>query len=138
MDSEAKIEKLRSKDNWQQWRFVIRTLLEEDENWLKVCDGTLTVPADTDADKVEKLKTFQNADKAARRLICTSIERKPLELILSCTTARDMWQKLSSVYDLKSNENVELVQKQFFNFRWNENASDAFNICQKLSIWPEK
>ena len=97
MDSEAKMEKLRSKDNWQQWRLVIRTLLDEDDNWLKVCDGTFTVPADTDADKVEKLKTFQNADKAARRLIFTSIERKPLDLILSRATARDMWLKLSSV-----------------------------------------
>ena len=56
-----------------------------------------------------KLKIFQNADKAARRLICTDIGRKLLELLLSCTTAREMWLKLSSVYDLKSNENVELM-----------------------------
>ena len=144
MDSELKIEKLRSKENWHQWRFIIRTLLEEDDDWLDVCEGRLIEPvastaeptanaadaAATAADNAALLAKFKKADKAARKLICTTVESKPLQLLLSCTTAREMWVKLNSVYNLRSDESVELVQKQFFDFKWNENDSVSFNMSK--------
>ena len=39
MEPNIKIEKLRDKDNWHQWRFVVRTLMEEDDDVLDVCEG---------------------------------------------------------------------------------------------------
>ena len=86
--------------------FVIRILLEKDDDRWK---GVMALLPFWWIPTLIRLKIFQNADKAARRLICTDIERKPLELVLSCTTAREMWLKSSSVYDLKSNENLELM-----------------------------
>ncbi|CAK9833143.1 hypothetical protein ANTRET_LOCUS9870 [Anthophora retusa] len=100
-----KIEKLRDSDNWLQWHFVIRTLLEEDDETL-------------------------SADKTARRLIVTSVERKPLDLLLSCTTAREMWKKLNAVYDMKSDENLSIVQKQFFDFKWDSGESVSDNLAK--------
>ena len=128
--SSFKIEKLRDKDNWLQWRFVIRTLLEEDDDMLDVCEGRLIRPERDSADYAKVLKNFLKADKAARKLIVTTVERKPLDLLLCCTSAREMWKKLNTVYDMKSDENLTLVQKQFFDFKWDSSESVSHNVSK--------
>lgn len=127
----SKIEKLRDKDSWHQWRFVMRTLLEEDDDLLSVCEGKLTMPTDDKATSYAgDLKKFQKADKAARKLIVTTVERKPLDLLLNCTSAKEMWTKLNAVYDMKSDENLSLIQKQFFEFKWDSSESVAHNLSK--------
>ena len=107
--SVMKIERLRGKENWLQWRFVTRTLLEEDDDVIGVCEGTLSHPGHS-AGSEATLKKFLKADKTARKIIVTAVEKKPLDLLLSCTTAYEMWKKLNSVYDMKSDENLSMVQ----------------------------
>lgn len=41
-----------------------------------------------------------------------------------------MWTKLSSVYDMKSEENLSLVQKQFFHLKWDCNESVVHNLLK--------
>ena len=115
----VKIEKLRGKENWLQWRFVMRTLLREDDDVLNVCEGDLRHPGNAKAAEAKR-KKFLKADKTARKLIVTAVEKKPLDLLLSDTTAREMWNKLNMVYDMKSEENLNMVQKQFLDFKWEE------------------
>ena len=124
------MEKLRDKDNWLQWRFIIRTLLEEDDDIINVCEGSLIRPVEGSQNYDSELKKFLKADKAARKLIVTTVERKPLDLLLSCTTAREMWKKLNTVYDMKSDENLSIVQKQFFDFKWQIDESVAHNLSK--------
>lgn len=47
-----KIEKLRDKDNWHQWRFIIRTLLEENQDTLDVCEGLFALAPMTKMQKI--------------------------------------------------------------------------------------
>ncbi|XP_057667225.1 uncharacterized protein LOC130900545 [Diorhabda carinulata] len=47
---------------------------------------------------------------------------------MNCTTAHEMWSKLHSVYDLKSEESLALVQKQFFEFKWSHDGGIAHHI----------
>ena len=132
-----KVEKLRDHDNWQQWRFVIRTLLEEDDLALDVCEGNIDRPDDT-AENAKSLQKYKTADKKARKLIVTTIEKKPMQLIMSCNTAREMRLKLNTVYNSRSDENLSIVQKQFLDFKWIESESVAHNLpkleqlCAKL------
>lgn len=48
---------------------------------------------------------------------------------MNCETAKDMWKKLHSVFDMKSDESLSLIQKEFFEFRWNP----AGNVAQHVS-----
>lgn len=85
-----------------------------------------------------KVKKFLKADKAARKLIVTTVEKKPLDLLLSCINAREMWKIL---YNMKSDENLSMVQKQFFHFKWRTNESVAHNLSNleqlstKMKFW---
>ena len=49
------------------------------------CANTVDAAANTAA----LLATFKKEDKTARITICTTVERKPLEMLLSCTKARE-------------------------------------------------
>lgn len=131
MDSmNSRIEKLRDQDNWPQWKFVVRTLLEEDQDLLDVCEGSLVAPEEGDEGYANKLKKYQKADKAARKLIVTSVEKKPLDLLLTCKSAKEMWTKLNAVFDMKSEENLSLVQKQFFDLTWDSSESVVHNLTK--------
>ncbi|XP_033360027.1 uncharacterized protein LOC117238931 [Bombus vosnesenskii] len=67
----AKIEMLRGEENWLQWRFVMRTLLEEDDDLINVCEGNLCHPGNS-AEKEIARERFLKADRLARKLIVTS------------------------------------------------------------------
>ena len=66
---------------------------------------------------------FKKADKTERKLIVSTFEKKPLDLLINCITARQMWIKLNAVYEMKSEENLSLLQKQFFEFKWDESET---------------
>lgn len=119
---------MRGAENWQEWQFVIRTLLESDD-LLEVCDGTLVKPEVGAENRVALLQTWTKADRAARKLMVTTVESKPLQLIMNCETAKDMWQKLHNVFDMKSEESLSLVQKKFFEITWDP----AGNVAQHIS-----
>lgn len=132
-----KIERLRDKDNWHLWSFMVRTLLEEDDDVLAVCEGKLTCSAEDsqEPNKERDKKRYLKADKTARRIIIHSIERRPMELIVSCTSAREMWVKLNSVYDMKSEENLTAIQKLFYEYKWIDGESVDYNISKIEMLW---
>lgn len=77
-------------DNWQQWKFVIEVLLD-DEDMLEVCNGNMVKPEANMAEYERKLRTWTKANKKAKRLIVTTLESEPLKLIMNCETAYEMW-----------------------------------------------
>ena len=86
------------------------------ENILTEPIAALAMPGVNAADAAVN-NIIHATDKTTRRIIRTTLERKPSELLFSCTIAREKWVKFNSVYNLKSDENTELVQKQFFDFK---------------------
>lgn len=123
-----KIEKLRGADNWQQWQFVMHILLDS-ENLLDICDGTLKMPKEEEKNYEKNMAIWKKSDKTAKRVIVTSVESKPLQFLINCEGAYEMWMKLHSIYDMKSEENVLMIQKQFFDFKWDPEG----NISQHIS-----
>ena len=116
---------------------MIRTLLEEDDNALAVCEGSLVCPESGSVNRDARLKNSLKPGKTARKLIVKTLEKKPMELIMSFSTAREMWLKLNSIYDMTSDENLSVVQKQFFDYKWTESESVAYNLS-KLEILSNK
>ena len=106
----------------------MHTLLEEDD-LINMCEGNLCHPGNNAEKEIARRKFFK-ANRLARKLIVTSVGRKPLDLLLCCTTAHEMWKKLSTVYDMKSDENLNIAHKQFFNFKWEESEIVSYNLSK--------
>ncbi|KAF2892238.1 hypothetical protein ILUMI_13933 [Ignelater luminosus] len=67
--------------------------------------------------KVDELPKWIKRDQLAQDLIVTIMDEGPINHILTFHTAHDMWQKLLTVYDKKSEVSVHMVQQTFFNYK---------------------
>lgn len=84
--------------------------------------GALIISKGWDAALTSELKDvaagqkdeFIKADKMAKSLLLMSLDNKHAKLVLTCTTAKQIWDKLSANQEHKSSASRMLLQKQFF------------------------
>lgn len=81
------------------------------------------VPKPTDPEEAGK---WEKNDAKAQELLVTRMEEGSLTHILSCTTSKDMWSKLKSVYDKESFVSVHLLQQKFFSLEFVDNNVSIF------------
>jgi len=59
---------------------------------------------------------WKRADNKAQKYIVTSVDEQPLLYIMNCETAKEMWDKLLSVYEQKSATIISLLQEKFYSY----------------------
>lgn len=57
---------------------------------------------------------MEEADNKAQKYIVTSVDEQPSQCIMNCETAKEMWNKMLSIYEQKSGR-----QAQLFLMLWN-------------------
>ena len=69
------------------------------------------------------LPTYKNqtsawtkSDSKCQKIIVTSIENGPMQYLINCESAYQMWEKLLSVYEQKIEVNLCLLQQNFFSY----------------------
>lgn len=117
MESElVKVEKLQNIEQWSLWKFQLRIILKANDLF-DVVLGTEKKPADTkDEQKAEKLRSWNKADCKAQKIIVMTLGQEPMLHVISCENSHQMWTKLESVYEQKSNTSVHLIQQRFYSF----------------------
>lgn len=128
----VKIEKLVDSSNWMQWKFQIRAILNACDA-LELIDGTLVKPEGNNPDAAE-LSRWKKANRTAKEILVTTLDKKPLSLVMNCETARDMWVKLLNIYEQKSADSVYLLQTQFREYRYNPGNDIATHVSKLESI----
>ena len=63
-----------------------------------------------------KRADFKKANEVPKELIVTTMEKKLLQLLLTCNTAKAIWDKLLGVYEQKLETFVSMVQMQFHQY----------------------
>lgn len=120
MDSELiKINKLKSAENWTTWKFQIKVMMIANECFA-VADGTITKPeppsldADvgTNATYQKDLKQWLKLDGTVQRLIVLHVSEQSLLHIINCENAHQMWSKLHSIYEGKTETSIHLLQQK--------------------------
>lgn len=64
-------------------------------------------------------------------MIITSIDSKPSLHVVNCTTACEMWAKLHSIYEQKSETSIHLLYKSLLTFT-KDPIDDVANFISKL------
>jgi len=59
---------------------------------------------------------WKKADNKAQKYIVTSVDEQPLLFIMNCETAKEMWDKLLSIYEQKSATSISLLQEKFYSY----------------------
>ncbi|KAB0793564.1 hypothetical protein PPYR_13184 [Photinus pyralis] len=113
-------------ENWSTWKFQTRILLQS-KGLYQITAGEVKKPTENDKDWYEK-------DAKAQAVIVLRMEEQPLTHILSCTTAAEMWEKLMSIYEKKSQVSIHLLQQKFFALEFKHNEGAAGFISQLEEI----
>ncbi|XP_008189660.1 uncharacterized protein LOC103311734 [Acyrthosiphon pisum] len=84
------------------------------------------------------------ADGKCQKIIVTSVDDGPLQYLINCESAFEMWEKLLSIYEQKSEASKHLLQQQFFSYsreptdRMSMHISKLVNLGRKLSVAGEQ
>ncbi|XP_046143140.1 uncharacterized protein LOC123988147 [Osmia bicornis bicornis] len=119
--------KLTGGENWAVWKFQTEVVLKG-RGLHDIVAGQSLEP-EAAGEKAEWLKR----DAKAQEILVTRIEQGPLTHLLSCTSSREMWSKLKSVYDKESVlEEIRTKLKQA-----GEPISDKMLMTKILMSLPE-
>lgn len=110
-----RIFRLKDEKDWVLWKFQNKILLKYQEvfDWVT---GNAEKPTGNDAKDAAKVTAWNKNDIKAQRAISSTIEKEPLLHIVNCKSAAEMWAKLKSVYEQKSETSVHYLQQKFFTF----------------------
>ncbi|UYV68993.1 hypothetical protein LAZ67_6001951 [Cordylochernes scorpioides] len=113
-------------DNFHLWKFQMKIILEA-KDLLSVTDGSEVKP---EIEDIAKFSNWKKKDAKSKMLITTALKFKYLQQIVNCQTSAEMWKKLSTIYELKSETNKYLLQQRFFEYKMNPNDNIATHISK--------
>lgn len=134
-----RIAKLRGADNWVSWKFQLSVTLKSNGTW-DITKGNKPKPAalnDQAAQPAEiearerDIAIWQNLDNNAQRIIATTVDEQPLLHIMNCESSKEMWDKLTSVYEQNSEANKHMLQQKWYSMS-KDPADDMASHVAKL------
>lgn len=128
------IEKFQDASQWMAWNFQVRVILTAAEAF-GVVTGDEVMPTDiSDTQHANKLREWNKKDAKAQKIIVTSIGQKVMIHILNCTTSKQMWDKLKSIYEQDNLAAKHLLHQQFFSYEKRSEDDVATHISKLESI----
>ena len=122
---------LKGKDNWDLWKFATTIALKSKQLYCMV-DGSEKEPEEFDRYKKKRdsydkeLKAYEDKDNKAKDLIVTRLEEGPATHVTNCETAKEIWDKLSVVFEHKSEVSLDVLQQKFFNYKYNHDSVASY------------
>lgn len=125
LNSSAGLMKLEGASNWNIWKFQTTVLLRG-QMWLDIVEGKCVKPEDASA-----RAAWETKDAKAQTLLITRMSENVMLHIISCSTSAEMWKKLQSVYEQKSDTNIHIIQQRFFQYKY-EQGTDMSTFLSKI------
>jgi hypothetical protein len=118
---------------WNLWKFQTKVALKAKDVY-SLTTGETKVPDEldwTDADAVLKFErestSWVQRDNKAQAIIVRRLDDNSMNHLITCDTSKQMWDKLLTVYERRSDLSLHLVQQQFFNYKYKaENTMSEF------------
>src|SRR5436190_139925 len=129
------IEKLKDCDTFPVWKFQI-TIVLKSMGLYEIVSGQCVQPENSEQQKADWLRK----DARAQKLIVTSLEKQPLTHILTCESAKEMFQRICSVYERDTEQQKCLLLQEFFNYKYQRgqdmatHVSTLKNMAYKLKL----
>lgn len=117
--------------NFQIWKFQMNTIFVACD-LLEVVNGSEARPMNNEAHTVA-YKSWLKRNAKAMFLISSSMDPKQMDsllLILTCTTAHEMWNKLTTIHEQKSATNKLILTQKFHEYRMNPSDSVVQHVAK--------
>jgi UTP:GlnB (protein PII) uridylyltransferase len=100
----VQIEKLEGPEDWSKWKWQILMLLhahclEYITNGSRKCP---VLPVDAQSQQTKELTEWRQDDTKAASIIACTLSKSVAELVWTCTSAKDIWDKLCALFECSS------------------------------------
>lgn len=112
MENTNNVIKLEGSRNWNIWKFQTTVLLRGN-GWLDIVEGKCVKPQAAD-----QKPAWETKDAKAQTMLVTRMTEEVMLHIITCTSSAEMWRKLQSVYEQKTETSVHIIQQRFFQFKY--------------------
>lgn len=123
-----------TKDSYQRWKYEVRSCLKN-IGATGYVDGT--VRCSTESGNERDIETWMKTDGKALRVLTCALSDDDHAAIRDCDNSRDVWLKIQSIYETKTNENKYLLNQEFHRMRFNDGQSIA-SYCAQLAVIRQK
>jgi hypothetical protein len=116
------------------WKFQFLTYAEfRDVNGY--FDGSEVKPSE-EAPEEEK-RRWKKGDSLARTILLTALDYNQMQLVTTCTTSKEMWDRLKGKFEKESLSHQAKLKREFHNLRKGEKKFDTYikefdAMCDKL------
>src|SRR5262249_50571636 len=107
------------------WKFQIWIVFEKK----KLTQMVLGKESKPDSSAPE-YDAWVDKDSSARYYLIATIAEKQQRCLLNCTTANDMWKKLTVLYEQNSSENKHILHQRFFDYTYQPGDDIAAHISK--------
>jgi hypothetical protein len=137
-DFKVQVEKPEGPDDWPKWKWQIlmvlcATCLESLIDGFQKCP---VLPADAQSQEKKELTEWLQDDARAASLIACALSKSVAELVLTCTKAKDIWDKLCAQFEHSSIQRLNMLIESFFHAQRDckEDISGHVAKLQKLFV----
>lgn len=106
--------KLEGAKNFHTWKFQQKCLMKA-YNVFGVTDGTYAW-----TQEAHKLAKWRQVDAKLQVIVVTRVIPAILIPIQNCETAQQLWEKLNTIYEQKSNLSLHILQQNFYELKLTE------------------
>lgn len=117
--------------NFQLWKFSVTILLKA-EKLMSVVDGTEKEPGGSHT--TPEWTAWDVKNSRAQVILLTTITPDVIQTLVNCENAAEMWRKLISVHEQKTELSRELIWQQFYEYRMAEGDKIALHIAKIESL----
>ncbi|KAG6438777.1 hypothetical protein O3G_MSEX000215 [Manduca sexta] len=117
---------LENATNWHSWKFQVKVLLKALDIF-DIVDGSNTCPKEDG----EKITTWTKLDAKAQGVIVNRLSSGVMLQVQNCETAKEIWDRLCTVYEQKSDVSLHILQQRFFDLKYT-NSEDVVTFIAKV------
>ncbi|KAF8776783.1 Retrovirus-related Pol polyprotein like [Argiope bruennichi] len=141
MDLKVQIDKLEGAENWSKWKWQMKMHFEQ-YDLTSIIDGTKICPVavngDVSADEhLKKVAEWRRDNAKAAALIASTLSASVADLVMTYSNAKDIWDKLISVFEQSSIQRLNLLMTQFFQVGRDPNDNVATHAAKVERIYTD-
>lgn len=106
-----------TKENYQRWKYEVRSCLKS-IGATGYVDGTVECP--NGPGKEKEIEMWMKTDGKAQRILTCALTDDDHTAIRECDTSHEVWLKIQSIYETKTNENKYLLNQEFHRMRFSD------------------
>lgn len=126
---------LLNKENFDTWKIQMKALLIKNDAWNYV-NGNIVKPelVAGNQESATEVRRWETADQKAKSDIILSISPTELKQVRGCDTSREVWNKLSSIYQSKGPARKATLLNQLTVQRMGDDEDIRKYLCKFFDI----